>query len=392
MTVSAEPRPASAKVTPSVEELTWLAPAKRVVWKIARLLSIIFGVTVISFILIKLSPNDPALVALGGDPTPEQVAAMRAQLGLDQPAWRQYADWLWGVLHGDFGTTLSQPARSVSGEILQRLPVTLELVVLTMVLALAIALPLAIWSARREGSFFDRSVSSMLYVFVSVPGFVAALIIALVFVFHADTVRQIGLGVGCLGLALGPLAFLRARRRGMPVVAIVVGTALVVVVGLITFALLPDFPRQGFTPISDGLGANLRGVALPVLSLTLIDVAIFTRLLRGDMVAELAKPYVLASRARGMPTQHVLLTEVLRPSMFSLVTVVGLSIGQLIGGTIIVEQVFRLPGIGSLLVSAIRGGDFPVVQACIFLIATTYVAINALVDASYSLLDPRVRR
>ncbi|SEG93970.1 peptide/nickel transport system permease protein [Thermomonospora echinospora] len=360
--------------------------------RVARLLSIIAGVTFISFFLLKLTPGDPVATALGPEATPEQVERLRASLGLDRPAWEQYLDWLGGVLHGDFGTTLTQPSRPVGGELAARLPVTLQLIALTIVLSLAISIPLAVWSAHRAGRTFDRAVSSVLYGLVALPGFVAALLLVLVFVFHADAARTAGLAVAGAALAMTVVAALRSRRARSSPLPPLIGGGAVAAVGLAVYALLPDFPRQGFVPLGEGVGANLTSVALPVIALTFVDIAVFTRLLRGDMITELAKPHVLASRAKGMSTAHVLLRESLRPSMFSLITVVGLTIGQLIGGTIIVEHIFRLPGVGSLLVASVRNGDHPVVQAAIFVIATVYVTVNSLIDIAYAYLDPRVRQ
>lgn len=360
--------------------------------RITRLISIIFGVTFVSFFLIKLTPGDPIATALGPTATQADADAMRAELGLDRPAWEQYLDWLGGIFRGDFGTTLTSPVRSVGGELAARLPVTLQLAVLTIVLSLAVAVPVAVWSAHRAGGTFDKAVSSVLYAFISVPGFVAALLLILLFVFNRDVARNAGLFVAVVAALCAVFAVWRARRAGESTRPPVIVGSGVVLVSLAVYALLPEFPRQGFVPISDGLGANLQSVALPILALTLVDIAVFTRLLRGDMITELSKPYILSSRAKGMSTGHVLVREALKPSMFSLITIVGLTVGQLIGGTIIVEQIFRLPGVGSILVSSIRNGDYPMIQACIFVIAGVYVVINALIDISYSQLDPRVRQ
>ncbi|WP_084550543.1 ABC transporter permease [Actinomadura rifamycini] len=389
----AETRPAGKSAVPAGRGRTRRAKTARyVLSRVVRLLSIIAGVTFISFFLLKLTPGDPVATALGPEATPEQAARLRASLGLDRPVWEQYLDWLRGVVTGDFGDTLAQPSRPVSGELAARLPVTLQLIGLTVVLSLAVAIPLAVWSAHRAGRTFDRAVSSVLYGFVAMPGFVAALLLVMLFVFHAGAVRTAGLALACAALVLGLVAALRARRREASPLPALIGGGAAALVGAAVHTLLPEFPRQGFVPVSDGLGANLTSVALPVLALTFVDIAVFTRLLRGDLIGELAKPHVLASRAKGMSTAHVLVRESLRPSMFSLITVVGLTIGQLIGGTIIVEHVFRLPGVGSLLVTSVRNGDYPVVQAAIFVIAAVYVTVNSLIDIAYTYLDPRVRQ
>ncbi|MET8352555.1 ABC transporter permease [Micromonospora sp. NPDC005206] len=369
--------------------------------RLVRLVSIIFGVTLVSFFLLKMTPGDPAATALGPDATQEQLDAMRAELGLNKPIWQQYTDWLGGILRGDFGETLIAPRRSVAGDLADRLPVTIELGVLAILVSLLVAVPLGVWSAHRRETTFDRVTSTLLYAVVSIPSFVAALLLIQIFVFNPELARNAALVVAIVAVAYAAMSWLRSRGSkrhssgpGTPDSAtpLLIGSLVVAAVCVAIYLLLPAFPRQGFVPLSESIGGNLKGVFLPVFTLVLVDIAIFTRLLRSDMATELMKPYVLASRARGMGTGHVLVTEALRPSLFSLITVVGLSIGQLIGGTIIVESIFRLPGVGSMLTTGVRGGDYPVVQACIFVIATAYVLINAIVDLSYAFLDSRVKQ
>ncbi|MFF2027293.1 ABC transporter permease, partial [Streptomyces sp. NPDC058171] len=163
-------------------------------------------------------------------------------------------------------------------------------------------------------------------------------------------------------------------------------------VGVVLVLVMPDFPRQGFVRIGEGgLGENLRTVALPVLVLGLAESAQLTRVLRSDMSTTLKDDFVLASRAQGMPTRHILLKEALRPSTFSLVTVAGISFGRLLGGTVIVETIFRLPGMGTLIVESVARKEFMVLQAAVLTVAALYVLVNALVDISYLYLDPRTR-
>lgn len=163
-------------------------------------------------------------------------------------------------------------------------------------------------------------------------------------------------------------------------------------VGFVLAAFLPDFPRQGFARIGeDGLAENLRTIFLPVLVLGLAESAQLTRLLRSDMATTLNDDFVLASRAQGMPVRHILVKEALRPSTFSLVTVAGISFGRLLGGTVIVETIFRLPGMGTLIVESVAKKEFMVLQAAVLVVAALYVLVNALVDISYLYLDPRTR-
>jgi peptide/nickel transport system permease protein len=172
-----------------------------------------------------------------------------------------------------------------------------------------------------------------------------------------------------------------------------VAAAVVVGLGVALALLLPEFPRQGFARIGTaGLGDNLRSVFLPVLTLALAESAQLTRLLRNDMATTLGEDFVLAARAKGMPVRHILVKEALRPSSFSLITVAGISFGRLLGGTVIVETIFRLPGMGTLIVESVTKKEFLVLQAAVLLVATLYVVVNALVDLSYLALDPRTRR
>jgi len=163
------------------------------------------------------------------------------------------------------------------------------------------------------------------------------------------------------------------------------------ILALIAF-LLPEFPRQGFEPLTDGLGENLRSIALPALTLALMEVAIFTRVLRTDMISTLQQDFVLSSRAKGMPTRHVLVSEALRPSTVSIITLAGISLGRLIGGTVVIERLFNLPGMGTMIVDAVQNDNLPVVLGGVIVIAVFYVLVNTIVDVTYALIDPRIRR
>lgn len=308
---------------------------RRVVELAAVLMIVSFGV----FMLLSLVPGDPAVAVLGEGRTPAEYAAMREKLGLDEPLLTRYLDWLTGVLTGDFGRSLVPPESDVLTRILRALPVSVELAVLGLVMALVVAVPLAMWSAYHEGGRVDRTISAGMFAILSVPSFLIGLIL-------------IALLVNGLGL----------------------------------------FPRAEWVRLSESVVGNLQHAFLPALTIALMEMAMFTRILRNDLVTTLHEDYILAARAKGMPPLRILVSDALRPSSFSLVTILGLSIGRLVGSTLIVEYLFALPGMGKLVIDAANQGDYPMVQGAVLLIAVVYVASNTLIDASYGWLDPRSRR
>jgi peptide/nickel transport system permease protein len=249
----------------------------------------------------------------------------------------QWWHWLRAALTGDLGTSPVN-FQKVSTAIVERLPVTLEIALLALLISLAIAIPLATIAARRPDSAADRGINGLTSVFLSIPAFVAAPV----------------------------LVYLLAVQ-------------------------LHVFPVTGWTPISEGLGANLRTAFLPALCVSLIEVAAFQRILRADLATTLREDYVEAARAKGMSSRYVLWRHAFRPSSFSLLTVAGISLGRLIGGTIIVESFFSLPGIGQLAASSVSSRDIIMLQGVVTFVAIAYVLLNTLVDVGYGLLDPRVR-
>ena len=301
------------------------------------LVATLFLVSVATFGLLEMVEGDPVDALLPDSATAADRAAIAAEYGLDGPLVVRYLEWLGSALTGDLGRSL-QSRVPVMEEILTRLPVTLELAVLSTLFALAVALPVAVWSGYRPGGLVDRISGALVSVTMAIPNFLLGLL--LVFVFSVT---------------------------------------------------LQAFPVNGWVPLERGLTPHAARLVLPVVTLAAGQGVMFIRILRGDIAATMQEDFVLAARARGIRTPAILIRHALRPSAFSLLTVLGLSLGQLIGGTVIVEQLFGLPGMGQMLVTAIMGRDIFLVQGAVMLVAVGYVLINTLVDLAYPLLDPRVR-
>jgi peptide/nickel transport system permease protein len=307
--------------------------------RVARALAVIVFATFLVVALLSLAPGSLAVVLLGENATPDAVAALEAELGLDQPLYVQYLQWVGGVLQGDLGTSLltHQP---VLEAIIQRLPVTIELAMLAQVIALGVAVPLAVVAASRPGSLVDRVSTVLASAALSIPAFVAAPV----------------------------LIYFLSVQAGI-------------------------FPVTGWSRIGDdGLAENLRSALLPAIAVAIPEIAAFQRLLRTDLAATLLEEFVDAARARGMSRRYVLWRHALRPSSFSLITLAGIGFGRLLGGTVIVETLFALPGLGQLISQSITSRDVVVVQGVVAFVVIAYVLLNTLVDVTYGYLDPRVRR
>jgi peptide/nickel transport system permease protein len=305
--------------------------------KFIHLLIVAIAVTALTYILVERMPADIAAEIAGHNATPEERSVIREQFGLNEPAMARYGKWLAGVMTGDLGTSLAT-RQPVAEALRSHLPVTLELLCLAQLLAFLIALPLALLSARHPGAWLDRIAGTVAFGFAALPNY--ALALALVFVF--------------------------ALR-------------------------LKWFPATGYTPFAEGVGTNLRGFLLPALSIALVEWVVLMRVLRSDLIATLNEDFILLARCKGLSPWRVLIHHALRPSCFTFVTVLGLQTASLIGGAVIIELLFSLPGMGRLLVTAIFAQDYPVVQGCVLIIALGYVVINFIVDLLYGVLDPRVR-
>ena len=311
--------------------------------RILRLIPVFFLVTFASFALLNILPGDVADAMLGGadaDDTSEDILEarleIRKELGLDRPIIVRYFSWLSNVMQGDFGVSQIQIV-PVWELIVERIPVTLELLVLSQILALIIAMPAGIYSALKADKTADRLIATVAFGIVAMPPFIMAILFVFVFA--------------------------------------------------VTLQLLP---ASGYIPIEEGLYQNLLHYILPATTIGLLEVPILLRVLRVDLIATLQEDYIAMAKAKGLSRTYILFNHALRPSSFSLVTVLGLQFGFLISGTVIIEQMFGLPGIGKLVLEAIDNRDAMLLQGAVTMIALAYVAINLIVDLLYGFIDPRV--
>ncbi|HSP02990.1 MAG TPA: ABC transporter permease [Acidimicrobiales bacterium] len=307
--------------------------------RLPPLIGTLIAVSILTFLLTALLPGDPAVQILGAQSaTPEAVAQVRAELRLDQPLPNQYWHWISDAVTGDFGRSY-RTGQEVSEAIVERLPVTLQIGAMAIGFALLFAVPLGMLSAYRAGGALDRGVTGGTFTLLAIPNFMMAILLILIFA-----------------------------------------------------EILGWLPATGWVRLSDDPAANLRAALLPALSITMAELAVYTRLLRSDMISTLQEDYIAVSRAKGMPTWWILLRHALRPSSFSLLTVVGVQIGAIISGSVIIETLFALPGVGRLLVDSIFQRDLIMVQGIALVVAVSYVIVNFIVDILYSYLDPRIRR
>jgi peptide/nickel transport system permease protein len=288
-------------------------------------------------VIASLLPGDLAYTILGDQATPEKVEALRHDMGLDQPIVLRYLGWLGHVLQGDLGRSF-RTGQTVLQAVAERLPVSLELMVFAEILGLLIGVPLAIICAARSGGPFDRFMTGTAFAMLSVPTFLSAIL----------------------------LIYLFAVQMGW-------------------------LPATGYVPFTEDPAANLRFFVLPALTLALAEWPGIMRVLRSDMIAALQEDYIALARAKGLKPSRILFVHALKPSSLTLVTITGINIGRLIGGALITETIFALPGIGRLLVSAIATRDLIILQGVVLLVACGFVLMNFIVDLLYAVLDPRIR-
>ena len=294
-------------------------------------------VSIIVFAVTQVLPGDAATMLLGENATPAALAAVRDRLGLDQPVWFQYGHWLWGVLHGDFGTSLrtGQPVGPVMIEALGR---SLLLAVLAIGFMLSLAVPLGVLAAVRRGRVADLLVSLVSYIGVSLPEFVTATLFGLLF---ADWLQWL--------------------------------------------------PATGYVPMTENPGKSLQHLVLPVLTVSVILIAHVSRMVRSELVDVLHTDYIRAARLKGLSARAVLLKHGLRNALLPTITIVALDVGYLLGGVIVVEEIFALPGIGRQLIVAIEARDLPAIQAGALIMAATYSVVNFAADLLSAGLDKRIQ-
>lgn len=305
---------------------------QRLLWTLPTLLVVGFVV----FVLVRLIPGDPALLLLGDAATPEQLEALRASYGLDKPVLQQFALWLSHVLRGDLGNSVAS-GEAVLPLLLERFQVSAAIVLVAVGIAALIAVPAGLLAAWKQNSKFDAAVVAGATFFLSIPSFWLGLLFLLAF-----------------GLKLG----------WVPVV--------------------------GYVPFAENFWAAITFLVLPTITLALIEIGVLTRMSRSAAVEVLRMEYVTHARAKGLPEGRVLFRHVLPNAFAPTWTLIGLVLGNLLGGIAVLETVFTLPGLGRLLVDGIFARDYPVVQGCLLFTAAIYVAVNLVVDLCYPLFDPRV--
>jgi peptide/nickel transport system permease protein len=307
--------------------------------RVGHLAAVLLGVSFLVFVLLDLLPGDTAevIVASSDNPTPGAVEEIRRELGLDQPLLWRFVLWLGDAVQGDLGQSY-RTSQTVVEAIGDRLPVTVELLVLAEIVSLAVAVPVAVMAARRRDGVFDRVTAFFTFGLQSIPNFMVALVLILV-----------------LAVQLSLL------------------------------------PALGYVPISEGLADNLMSLTIPTLALAAGLIPLYLRVLRNEMIRTLQEDFILMARAEGLRNRTILFRYALKPSLPTLITVVGINIGTLVGGALIIELISGIPGLGTLLFSAINNRDYVLVQGIILVVAAAYVVANFLVDLFHSLLDPRVR-
>ena len=305
--------------------------------RLLQTIPVMLVVAVFVFLMLRLTPSDPAAIIAGDNATAEQVARIRSQLGLDQPMLQQFVIWIGKAFRGDFGESFFFK-KTVAGLIGERVEPTLSLASFTIVIAVLVAVPLGVLAAHRQGTWVDRVVMGFSVLGFSVPTFVVGYVLIYVFA-----------------------------------------------------VWLNWLPVQGYQHISEGVAGWAERLILPALTLSVIYIALIARMTRASLLEVLSEDYIRTARAKGQIERKVLFRHALRNAAVPIVTVIGLGIALLIGGVVVTESLYTIPGLGRLTVDAVLARDYPTIQAVILLFSFAYVMINLFVDLTYTLLDPRIR-
>lgn len=294
-------------------------------------------VALVVFLMLHLSPGDPATVIAGDYASPQDIERIRAKLGLDRPFHIQFGTWLWGLLQGDLGVSIFSgfPVTKLIG---QRLEPTLMLALTTLIIAVGVAVPMGVIAAWKAGTWIDRAIMVFAVVGFSVPVFVLGYI--LIFGFAIE---------------------------------------------------LKLFPVQGYKSIAEGIGPFLHNIILPSVTLSVIYIALIARITRASVIEVLEEDYIRTARAKGQSEGMVLIAHALRNAAVPIVTIIGIGVALLIGGVVVTESVFNIPGLGRLVVDAILKRDYPIIQGLMLLFSFVYILINLAIDILYTFLDPRIR-
>ena len=308
-----------------------------IVRRILATIPVMAVVAIFVFALLYLSPGDPAAIIAGDTATVEDIIRIRAKLGLDEPVYIQFGSWVWRLLQGDLGISIFTNL-PVSKLIEQRLEPTVALTITTLIISVLAAIPMGVLAAWKAGSWIDRVVMVFAVLGFSVPIFVLAYMLIFIFAIWADLL-----------------------------------------------------PVQGYVSITSGFWPFLSHMILPSAALGMVFAALIARITRASMLDVLAQDYIRTAQAKGLGSQQVLIGHALKNAAVPIVTIIGIGVALLIGGVVVTETVFAIPGLGRLTVDAILRRDYPIIQGIILIFSGAYVLINLLVDLSYTLIDPRIR-
>jgi peptide/nickel transport system permease protein len=308
-----------------------------VIRRIIATIPVMAVVALFVFSLLYIAPGDPAAVIAGDQASPADVERIRQSLGLDRPFLVRFGEWVWQILHGDLGTSIFTNL-PVTTMIEQRFEPTLSLMVVTLCLAVAVAIPIGVLAAWKAGTWIDRAIMAFAVFGFSVPVFVIGYLLAFVFALELEWL-----------------------------------------------------PVQGYTPLSQGLGPWFHNLILPSITLGCVYIALIARTTRAAMLEVLQQDYIRTARAKGIGQSDILYVHALKNASVPIVTIIGIGIALLIGGAVVTESVFAIPGLGRLTVDAILRRDYPLIQGLVLLFSFIYVLVNLAVDLLYTFLDPRIR-